>query len=147
MAGGQGEGEGQDGEGKAGSQAGKDHTWDEASGYDTTGKGHSDSYRESDRTSEWEEEFQDLYDPDRLRDAESLFTVAEGELDTEGHIDTLPVRLLPGDDEQVKLPGLDMPDEYREAAADALEDEAIPPGYRKQVKNYFDSVTGEGTPE
>ncbi len=144
MAAGAGEGEG---EGKAGSQAGKEHTWDEAEGYDTSQRGHSDSFRDSERTPDWEEEFQDLYDPERLRDAESLLTRTEGQLDTEGHIDTLPVRLLPGDEEQVTLPTLDLPDEYRQAAADALEDETIPPGYREQVKGYFDSVAGEGTPE
>ncbi len=137
MASGQGEGEG---EGQTGAQAGTGHTWDEAESYQTGD--HNDSYRISERTSEWEEEFQDLYDPDRLRDAEALITGVEGQLDTEGHIDTLPIRLLPGDNEQVNLPSVAMPEAYREAAADALDDESIPPGYRQQVKEYFDSVGG-----
>lgn len=119
--------------------AGKEHSWDEAGSYDTGA--HNDSYRISERTSEWEEQFEDLYDPERLRDAESLLTSAKGQLDTEGHIDTLPIRLLPGDDERIEVPALDMPEAYRQAAADALEDEAIPPGYRQQVKEYFDSVS------
>ena len=132
---------GQQGEGEgSGARAGEGHTWDEAEGYESGG--HNDGYRISERTSDWEEEFQDLYDPERLRDAESLITGVEGQLDTEGHIDTLPIRLLPGDNERVELPTLDMPDVYREAAADALDDESIPPGYRQQVKEYFDSVGG-----
>jgi len=137
----EGEGEG------SGSRAGEGHTWDEAEGYDTSQSGHQDTLRDSDRTPEWEEEFQDLYDPERLRDAEALLTGLAGQLDTEGQIDSMPIRLLPGDDEQVALPTLDVPDEYRQAAADALEDEAIPPGYREQIKTYFDSVAGSETPE
>ena len=137
-------GEGENGDGKGGPDAGKDHTWDEPEGYDTSQSDHRDSYRESERTPDWEEEFQDLYDADRLRDTESLLTSVEGQLDTEGQIDTMPIRLLPGDGERIELPALDLPDSYAQAAADALEDEAIPPGYRNQVKSYFDSVSGGG---
>ena len=137
MADGQGQGQGQDGQ--TGPNPGKEHSWDQASPYDT--QDHNDAWRMSDRTSDWEEEFQDLYDPERLRDAESLLTATEGQLDTEGHIDTLPIRLLPGDDEQVAVPSMNVPEAYREAAADALNDESIPPGYRQQVKDYFDSVS------
>jgi len=135
LAGGQGQGE----EGKTGPGAGTQHSWNEASPYDTGD--HNDAWRMSDRTADWEEEFQDLYDPERLRDAEGLLTSVEGQLDTEGQIDTLPIRLLPGDDEQVSVPSMAVPEAYREAAADALNDESIPPGYRQQVKEYFDSVS------
>jgi hypothetical protein len=130
------DGQGQDG---AGSGPGKDHSWEEAGSYETGG--HNDAWRMSDRTSEWEEEFQDLYDAERMRDAQTLLTGLRGELDTEGHIDTMPIRLLPGDGEQVAVPSVAMPEAYREAASDALENEAIPPGYRQQVKEYFDSVS------
>jgi len=145
LAEGQGQGEGEGDGQKSGSDWGKGHTWNETEGRPEDGF-HHDSWRDSERTPEQlEDEFQDLYDPERLRDAESLLTSAEGQLDMEGHIDTLPVRLLPGDGEQVAVPSIDMPEGYRKAAADALGDETIPPGYREQVKVYFDSVEGEGT--
>lgn len=131
-----------EGEGKTGPDWGKGHTWDEAESYQVDGQ-HRDSWRDSERMPDLDEdEFQDLYDAERLRDAESLLTSAQGQLDTDGRIDTLPVRLLPGDGEQVEVPSIDMPEGYRRAAADALGDETIPPGYREQVKTYFDSVDG-----
>jgi len=137
-----GEGAGEDSQGKSGTGAGDSHTWDETEGGPEGGK-HADDWRMSEETSEWEEEFEDLYDAQRLQDTETLLTSLEGEMNPDGHIDTMPIRLLPGDGEQVGAPTLNVPEAYREAAADALEDEQIPPGYRDQVKKYFDSVQGD----
>ncbi len=144
MADGQG-GQGKDGAGDAGTGWGTGHTWEET-GPRPEGGAHMDAWREGDSASDWEEEFQDLYDAQRLRDTDTLLTSARGRVDEDGHIDTLPIRLSPGDGEQVRVPELDMPEAYRQAAADALQDEAIPPGYREQVKQYFDAVEGSPAP-
>ena len=80
----------------------------------------------------------------RVQDAEHLVTSAEGQLDEAGQVDELPTRIT-GADETSQQISLDVPAAYAEAAAEAIRAEAIPPGYREAVKQYFDEVDPEST--
>ncbi|MBW1880372.1 MAG: hypothetical protein JRJ84_18600 [Deltaproteobacteria bacterium] len=136
---GQGGSEGESGEGMVATDFGTSHTWEDE-GTGDAGTEHHDAERQTDRTSGQElDDFQRLYDPLRLEGAQGLLTSVEGTVDEEGHIDTLPTRLT-GGDQDAAAPLITLPDQYREAADQALAGERVPAGYRESVKQYFDSM-------
>jgi hypothetical protein len=138
---GQGGGEGE-GEGEVGVVAtdyGTGHTWEDQ-GTGAADSEHHDAERQTDRVGGQElDDFQRLYDPLRMEGARSLLSSVEGTVDEEGHIDTLPTRLT-GGEQDAAAPLITLPDQYREAADQALAGERVPAGYRESVKQYFDSM-------
>ena len=119
--------------------AGTGHTWEDEGTHDTVG-GHQDENRQNGRTEgELADDFESFYDPVRMEGAEGLVTKVEGKIDEDGHIDSLPTRRTDGD-ETAKVRLLDVPDQYVDAADEALANERVPPGYRDAVKDYFDSM-------
>lgn len=125
--------------GSQGSQPGGNHTWEDEGTFDTT-QGHQDENRLSDRTAgEHVDDFEAFYDPVRMADAEGLITSVQGQLDESGHIDSLPTRRTQGDETAARKL-LDVPDQYIDAADEAVNNERVPPGYRAAVKDYFDTM-------
>jgi len=151
---GQGQGQGQGGQGgqpntgldagmgvgeQGGPNAGQGHTWEDAGTHDTQG-GHQDDNRITDRTEgQVVDDFESFYDPVGMDDAEGLITQVGGQIDESGQIDSLPTRRTDGD-ETAKVKLLDVPDQYVDAADEALANERVPPGYRTAVKDYFDTM-------
>jgi len=134
-----GSGEGELGEGLVATDFGTGHTWEDqgTGGSDVV---HHDADRQTTRAGGQElDDFQRLYDPLRLEGAQSLLTSVEGTVDEDGHIDTLPTRLT-GGEQDAAAPLITMPDQYREAADQALTGERVPAGYRESVKRYFDAM-------
>ena len=74
-----------------------------------------------------------------MQGANGLLTSITGQIDENGHIDTLPTRLT-GGNEDASQPMLTLPDQYRDARDEALASERIPPGYRDAVRQYFDAT-------
>jgi len=148
--GGEGEGEGgnvavaADGQGAgAGAGAGEGHTWEDQGEYDAE-QGFSDGSAKTEAGSDASrgeaiDDFEKFYAPLRVDDPDVLLASEEGQLDEDGRIDTLVTRLTEGD-EAATLPTVQLPTDYREAAAEAIEAERIPPAYREAVKTYFDDM-------
>lgn len=128
------------GVGLTGSGAGTEgHTWEDQGEHETP-TGHQDADRTSSREDGTHiDDFEKFYRPVRMGDANTLMASVEGELDEAGHIDELPTRLT-SSTEEATAPLLDVPAAYREAAAEAIGAEQVPPGYREAVKQYFDSM-------
>lgn len=142
-----GEGDGQGGEGQgegmgmAGSGVGSGHTWEDQGEFTDASNG---SDLNGQRTGDRDEgqvidDFERLYKSVRDEDAQHLVTSVEGELDETGHIDQLPIRLTESD-ETASASTVQLPANYREAAAEAVTSEQVPPGYREAVKQYFDEM-------
>ena len=74
-----------------------------------------------------------------MNDAEGLITSVKGQLDESGHIDSLPTRRTQSDETAARKL-LDVPDQYIDAADEAVNSERVPPGYRAAVKDYFDTM-------
>jgi hypothetical protein len=85
------------------------------------------------------DDFEQLYEALQLEGADTLLVSQQGSIDERGHIDDLPTRVT-GSDQRADRILLDVPDAYTEAAAAALNNERVPPGYRAAVKDYFDSM-------
>ena len=141
---GQGQGHGQ-GQGQAvtqgnpASRAGNGHTWEDEGTYDSNGS-HQDANRNTSRTTGQDiDDFEQFYAPVRMDGAETLTAGVDGTIDEDGHVDELPSRLT-GSTERSEGTLLSVPDQYREAADQALNAERVPPGYRDVVKRYFDAM-------
>ncbi len=136
----QGQGGGtQAGAQQPGTSAGAAHTWEDE-GEMPLAAGNDHRETTSDRKQgEQIDDFDKLYEAVRLDDAEALLAGASGRLDDRGHIDELSLRLTEAE-EAAKTGTVQLPDAYREAAAEAIEAEPIPPAYREAVKDYFDDM-------
>jgi len=135
--GGEGGEEGQ--AGKAGQQAGPNHTWEDQGEHDA-GKGQQHEDRNSDSTEgEVIDDYEKLYASVRMENADALLASVKGQVDENGQIDELHTKLT-GAEEDATVDGIELPAQYREAAAEAMSAEEIPPGYRDAVKQYFDEM-------
>ncbi len=150
QSGGEGAGEGADGSGEKGSGqgmgqsgagAGQGHTWEDEGEFTDGGKGGNEEDRDGKRDDEGlvVDDFERLYKSVRDEDAEHLLTSVKGQMDESGHIDQLPIRLT-SSDETANASAVQLPASYREAAAEAVDSEQVPPGYREAVKQYFDEM-------
>jgi len=121
--------------------SGKAHTWEDEGEFDKGGP-HQGSPKtaNSGRADDGQvvDDFERFYRASRMANAKQLIASAPGQLDESGHIDTLPTRLS-GSDETAERAMVNLPNQYREAAAQAISSEAVPPGYRDAVKQYFDT--------
>ena len=137
---GQGEGEGE-GEGQGKGQQGPAHTWeDEGESNGSDEQQHEDRNRASkEGEGEVVDDYERLYAAMRMKNADALLASVEGQVDEDGHIDELHTRLT-GADEDATRANITLPAQYREAAAEAMNAEEIPPGYRDAVKQYFDEM-------
>ena len=127
------------------SGVGDQHTWEDEGAFQVSQEDGLNGQRQSDRSEgRTIDDFEKLYRSLRVQDAEHLVTSAEGQLDEAGQVDELPTRIT-GADETSQQISLDVPAAYAEAAAEAIRAEAIPPGYREAVKQYFDEVDPEST--
>ncbi|MFN7972289.1 MAG: hypothetical protein U0166_08060 [Acidobacteriota bacterium] len=98
---------------------------------------HHNRDRQGDSRSTWTEAYEKKYESLRLPEAEGSPTFVHGK--TSGAADYVEFRGLPGQEQSMMDVGAPPPN-YRKAAEDALSNEEIPPGYRDQIKDYFDGM-------
>lgn len=118
------------------------HTWEDEGEIAADGKGFNDADRSSERTAsaaQHVDDFERLYAPSRLQNADALLAGASGSIDERGEIEIVPTRRTSSDERATRIL-LDVPDRYAEAAAEAINDESVPAGYRDAVKQYFDQM-------
>lgn len=99
---------------------------------------HRDRDRTGDAKSTWSEAYQEKHPSVRLEGAQGNSTFVPSR--TIGAASYVEIQGLPGEAEDPKIDMAAPPADYRKAAEDALTAEEIPPGYRKQVREYFDDV-------
>ncbi|MCB9697626.1 MAG: hypothetical protein H6738_12665 [Alphaproteobacteria bacterium] len=147
---GEGEGQGQEGEGEGqgqgqaegeglgtpGNQAGKGHTWEDQGEFQDHPGQQGGSASKTERDHQQIDDFQRLYKEARLKGAKSLVAGTNSQLDDRGRVDELPTRLTSAE-EVAKVGTVELPDEVRQAATQAVEAEEIPAAYRDAVKEYF----------
>jgi hypothetical protein len=138
---GQGTGAGQgDPNGSAGAANGvgtSGHTWEDQGEF-SGGSSEGPRDRFSDRRGGTHvDDFEKLYQEMRLAGAQSLLAGVDGQVDDQGHVDQLPIRITTGD-EDATAPSVEMPAAFRDQAVEAIEAEPVPPAYEQAVKRYFD---------
>ena len=134
---GSGTGAGAPGGGGVGTGAGTSgHTWEDE-GESRGGGGPAEDRFTDRRGGRHVDDFQQLYDELRLAGAQSLLAGTEGQIDEQGRIDQLPIRITTGD-EDAATPSVQIPAAWRDEAVEAIEAEPVPPAYEEAVKQYFD---------
>jgi len=136
-----GEADSEAGDNGQASLPGRRHTWEDESAHarpttSPTGDRNNDA-----TDGQVIDDYERLYEPVRSEGSEALLASVPGDLDERGRIDTLETRLT-GADEDARGAQLDIPAQYRDAAAEAMNNESIPPAYRDTVKQYFDEMEG-----
>lgn len=142
---GQGNGQGGDNQGQGqgpANGAGNGHTWEdegESFGQQEFQDSDRNDASRTDASNKHIDDFQRLYDPDRLQNVDALIASEKGQIDEQGHQDVLPTRRT-GSEETSGQKLVDAPETYTRAAQDAIANETVPPGYRNAVKQYFDQM-------
>lgn len=157
---GEGEGEGEEGEGQcsgpgckkkhahkkeasgsnqAGTEAGSGTSKYQDKGFQAENGPQLD--RQSDRKSDWRKEYEQAYKAARTNDAKLQDTKLQG-------------KMGPGETQYVETEGkpekgsaserlVNVPNDYRDAAEEAVGNEDIPPEHRDRVKAYFEALSGQ----
>lgn len=148
---GQGQGKGRpgsqqvaSGSGQAGTQAGTGTSKFQDQGYDANAGGPQYD-RQSAKTGDWKKEYEQAYKAMRTNQAKLSDTQVKGQL-TQGDSQFTTKDGKPPDKGSAHDGYVSLPDDYRDAAEEAVGDEDIPPEHRDRVKAYFESISGNATP-
>ena len=124
---------------QAGPRVGQQHTWEEVPPEGVGGQPDRSNRLSAREEGEHLDDFQRLYDAVRLEGAQATLTPEQGQLDPDGELQTMRFRVS-RTDETSQLNTVELPARYRQAATSAVEDETIPPAYRRAVQHYFDEM-------
>ena len=129
---------GEEGQGEGPADFGKGTTNKEEPAQET---GKNRVARQGERTSDWTEEYQKLYDSQRVARTTSNTQVKGQRGEGPGYLDAPgEARGAPSAGGQVRTQAQEVFLEHRREAEQAVAREAIPAEYRDTVRNYFDTI-------
>lgn len=125
-------------DGRSGADAGHGTT-DRNQGYSGQMTYNSAKQRQSGHRSNWNEKYQSIYAPERVASTRIDTQVSGKKGKDKGNTDYQTVRDAP-DASSASQPYYEVYSSYRHAAENALDKEDVPATYKKQVRDYFDSL-------